>query len=80
MWLEFFQRLVRIINKRKPGALAATVLRSKAEGGDLVLIDFVELSELLAQLVFANIGAIGVKNVAISGVPCEIVYARYRNG
>ena len=56
---------MRIVNERKSGALASTVLRSEAEAGDLVFVGFVEIRELLAELVFGDIGAIRVENIAM---------------
>lgn len=46
MRLKFLHHLMAIIDKCEPGALAASVLCSEAEAGDLVLIGLVELGEL----------------------------------
>jgi hypothetical protein len=64
MGLELLHRLGRLVDEREAGALAATILRPEAEDGDLVLFGLVQLSELGAELVLGDVGAVGVKDVA----------------
>ena len=56
-----------IVDQRKPRALPATVLCPEPETRDLVFVGLVELGELLAEFVFADVGAIGVEDVAVFG-------------
>ena len=67
MRLELLHRLVRIVDQCEPSRFATSVLSSETEAGDLVFVGFVELGELLAELVFGNIGAVGVEDVAFEG-------------
>ena len=60
--------LVGVIHQRKSGALAATILCSKAKARDLILGGFVERAEFLAQLVFADICAAGMEDIAADTV------------
>ena len=53
-----------IIDQRKPGTLATTVLRSKSETRHLVFVGFVEFGEFGAEFVFGNVGAVRVEDVA----------------
>ena len=46
MRLKLLHHLMAIIDEREPSALAASVLRSEAEAGYLILIGFIELGEL----------------------------------
>ena len=53
-----------IVDQGEPCRLAAAILCAEAEAGDLVLVGFVELGEALAQFVFADVGAVGVEDIA----------------
>ena len=63
--LALLHHLVAVVDEREPRALAAAVLRPEAEARDLVLVAFVELRELVAQLVFGYVRALGVEHVAV---------------
>ena len=65
MRLELLERLGGIVDEREAGRLAAAVLRAEAEDGDLVLAGLVDFRELAAQLVFGDVGAVGVQDVAV---------------
>ena len=64
MRLELLQALIALVDEREPRALPTTVLGSEPEAGDGVLGGLVELRELLAELVFRYVGAVGVEDVA----------------
>ena len=64
MRLEFLHYLMAIIDECKTRGLAATVLSSESEAGDLIFVGFVELRKFLAEFVFGDVGAIGVENIA----------------
>lgn len=64
MRLELLHHLVAVVDESEPGRLAATVLCAETEAGHLVLVGFVELGEFLAQLVFGDVGAVRVEDVA----------------
>ena len=57
---------MRIVDERKSSALASTVLCPETEAGDLVFAGFVEFGEFLAELVFGDIGAVGVEDITLS--------------
>lgn len=65
MRLKFLHRLVRVVDERESGALAATILCPEAEDRDLVLVGFVDICEFLAELVFGNVGAVWVEDVTV---------------
>lgn len=71
LWLELLHRLRRIVDEREARALAATILCPEAEAGDLVFGGFVEFAEFLAQFVFADVGAAGVKDVTDALLECD---------
>ena len=64
MRLELLQTLIAVVDERKAGALPATVLRLETEAGNGVLGSLVEFRKLLAELVFGNVGAVRVEDVA----------------
>ena len=64
MRLELLQRLMAVVDEGEAGTLAATVLGAEPEAGDLVLVGFVEVGEFLAELVFGDVGAVGVEDVS----------------
>ena len=63
--LKLLHHLVRIVDERETGALAAAILCPEAEAGDLVLVGFVQLCEFGAELVFRDVSAVGVEDVAL---------------
>ena len=65
MGLELLHCLNRIIDQCEARALATTVLCPETEDGDLVFAGFVEFGELAAEFVFRDIGAVGVKDIAV---------------
>ena len=65
-WLEFLHGLGGVVDEGKAGALPTTVLCSKAEYGDLVLGRFVQFTQLAAELIFGDIWAGRVEDVAVS--------------
>lgn len=65
--LELLHHLVAVVDEREAGALAAAELRAEAEHGDGVFAGFVEFSEFGAELVFGDIGAGRVQDVADAG-------------
>lgn len=64
MRLEFLHRLIAVVDEREAGALTATELRAEAEDGDGVFAGFVEFGEFGAELVFGDVRAGGVQDVA----------------
>lgn len=60
MRLELLQRLMRIVDEPKPGALSSTILRPEAEHHSLVLVAFVDFSQLRAEFVLGHVGAVGM--------------------
>lgn len=71
MRLELLHHLIRVVDQREAGALAAAILCSEAEAGNLVFRGFVEFSEFGAELVFGDVGAIGVEDVTTWGTVSE---------
>ena len=64
MRLKLLHRLGGIVDEREARALAAAVLRAEAEDRDLVFAGLVDFGELGAELVFGDVGAVGVEDVA----------------
>ena len=67
MRLELLHHLMAIIDQRKSRALASSVLCSEAETRDLIFVGFVELGELLAELVLFDVRAVRVEDVSVNG-------------
>lgn len=65
--LESLHRLVGVVDERETGRLAATVLCSETEDGDLVFLRLVEFAELLSEFVLGDGGAAGVEDIAVKG-------------
>lgn len=65
MRLKLLHCLMRVVDERETGALASTILCPEAEDRDLVLVGFVHICEFLAELIFGNVGAIGVEDVTV---------------
>ena len=65
MGLKLLHHLMRIVDEREAGALAAAILCPEAEDRDLVLVGFVQLGEFGAELVFGDVGAVWVEDVAV---------------
>lgn len=61
--LKLLHGLGGVVDEGEAGGLAATVLGSETEDGDLVLLGLVEAAELLAELIFGDVGAVGVEDV-----------------
>ena len=61
--LKLLHHLVALVNEREAGALPATVLGAEAKDGDLVLVGFVEFGELLPQLIFGDVGTVGMEDI-----------------
>lgn len=66
MGLELLHGLVGVVDEGETSGLSTTVLRAEAEDVDLVLGSLVKLSELLAELILGNVGAVGVEDVTTS--------------
>jgi len=64
MRLKLLHRDRRVVDQREACALAAAVLCSEAEDGDLVFGAFVEFGELGAEVVFRDVGPLGVEDVS----------------
>jgi hypothetical protein len=62
--LELLHRLDRIVDERETGGFAAAILCPQAEDVDLVFIGFVDGGEFVAEVVFGDVGAVGVEDVA----------------
>lgn len=67
--LELLHRLGGVVEESKAGALATTEVCPETEDGDILLLGLVQLSELAAELVLGDVGAVGVEDVA--GVGCQ---------
>lgn len=65
MRLKLLHCLMRIVDEREAGALATTILCPEAEDRDLVLVGFVDICKFLAELIFGDVGAIGVEDVTV---------------
>ena len=63
--LELLHRLGGVVDEGEAGALSATIVRSEPEDRDILLLGLVELTELAAKLILGDVGAVGVKDVAI---------------
>lgn len=61
--LELLHRLRRVVDERKPSALATAVLCPEAEAGDLVFVGLVEFGEFGAEFIFADVRAARVQDV-----------------
>ena len=64
MRLELLHRLDRVVDERKARGFAAAVLGAHAEDVDLVLVRLVDFGEFGAEVVFADVGAVGVEYIA----------------
>ena len=65
MWLELLEGLWGIVDKGETGGLAATELGLETENIDLLLCALVQLSELAAEVVLGNVGAVWVQDVTV---------------
>lgn len=65
MGLKLLHHLMRIVDQRETGALAATILCPETKAGDLIFVRFVQLGEFGAELVFGDVRAVGVQDVAV---------------
>ena len=63
--LELLHHLMAVVNQCEARALPTTILCPEPETRDLVFVGFVQLCELLAQLVFGYVGAVGVEDVTV---------------
>ena len=68
MGLKLLHHLLRIVDQGEAGALAAAILCPETKDRDLVLVGFVQLREFGAELVFRDVGAVGVQDVAVKEV------------
>ena len=66
MRLEFLHHLIGVVDQREASALTTTVLSPEAKAADLVFVGFVELGKLLAELVFGDVRAVRVEDVAMT--------------
>jgi hypothetical protein len=57
---ELLQRLRRIINERKSSGLSTTILSSKSKDVDFCFVGLVELGKFISELLFRNVGSIGM--------------------
>ena len=64
MRFELLHRLHAVVDECEAGGLAAAVLRAHAEDVDLIFVGFVHFGEFGAEVVFGDIGAVGVEDVA----------------
>ena len=80
MRLEFLHRLIRVIYQRKSRAFTTAILCPEAENGDLVFVGFVELGEFVAEFVFGDVGAVGVKNVTELKSVSKALFEEERDG
>ena len=64
MRLEFLHRLDGVVDQGEAGGLAAAVLGAHAEDVDLVFVRLVDFGEFGAEVVFADVGAVGVEDIA----------------
>ena len=61
--LELLHGLDRVVDEGEARRLAATVLGAHAEDVDLVLVRLVHFGELATQVIFADVGAVGVEDI-----------------
>lgn len=61
--LELLHGLGRVVDEGEASGLAATELGAQTEDGDLVLLGLVQATELLAELILGDVGAVGVEDV-----------------
>jgi hypothetical protein len=61
--LELLHGLGRVIDKGETSGLATTEVGAETEDGDLVLLGLVEATELLAELLLGDVGAVGVEDI-----------------
>ena len=60
MWLEFLQRLGRIVDEGETGCLSTTILSLETENIDLVFAGLVYFGKLASELVLGDVGAVGM--------------------
>jgi len=60
VWLEFLQRLGRIVDEGETGCLSTTILSLETENIDLVFAGLVYFGKLASELVLGDVGAVGM--------------------
>jgi len=60
---EFLHRLDGVVDEREARGFAAAVLGAHAENVDLVFVGLVGFGEFCAQVVFADVRAVGVQDI-----------------
>ena len=60
MRFEFLHRLDGIVDEGKASGLATAVLSAHAEDIDLIFVGLVDFGEFGAEVVFGDVGAVGV--------------------
>lgn len=71
--LELLHGFDGVIDECEAGGLAAAVRGAQAEDVDLVFVRFVDLGEFVAEVVFGDVRAVGVKDVAGGCVSLELL-------
>jgi len=71
--LELLHGLGGVVDECETSGLAATELGAEAEDGDLVLLGLVEATELLAELLLGDIGAVGVEDVTRKSIVSPLI-------
>jgi len=68
---KFFESLIRVVNQSEASGLATTILCTKTENRDLVFIGLVHLCEPGPEILFGDIGFVGVENIDNHLFPSE---------
>lgn len=63
--LELLHGLGGVVDQGEAGGLSATKLGAQAKDRDLVLTSLVHASQLVAELVLGDVGAVGVQDVTV---------------
>lgn len=68
MGLKLLQSFGRIVDESETSCLSTTKLCLQTEYVDLVFAGLVEFGELASQLVFRDVGTVGVEDVTVTSI------------
>jgi hypothetical protein len=73
--LELLHGLGRVIDKGETSGLTTTEVGAETEDGDLVLLGLVEATELLAELLLGDVGAVGVEDITAREISVSLTWS-----
>ena len=79
MRLKLLHHLMAVVDQGEPGRFSSTVLCPETEAGNLVFVGFVELGEFLAELVFGDVGSVGMEDIAVDEIDQKLVHERFES-